>query len=344
MRTARRSQSGLQSTRYSVRRAQVGCVALLVSLIWVAFSCIARAQEDPQQQEEQAIRAAVEKVAPSVVKIETIGGLERVGKVLVSTGPTTGLVVSEDGYVISSAFNFIQQPTSILVTLPGGGRAAAKIVARDKSRMLVLLKVNTPETLPVPAAAPRSEMTVGQWGIAVGRTYEQSGPNISVGIVSATNRIWSMAIQTDAKISPANYGGPLIDIEGRVLGVLVPLSPQKGGGEVAGAEWYDSGIGFAVPLVDVFERLPALKSGKDLHPGVMGISLVPGDPYSLPAELAAAQAGSPAYKAGLRAGDTIVELDSTKIERQSQLKHALGPRYAGDKVSVVYTRGKSIGN
>ena len=93
-------------------------------------------------------------------------------------------------------------------------------------------------------------MTVGQWTIAVGRTFNQKEPNISVGVLSATNRIWSTAIQTDAKISPANYGGPLIDSRGRVLGVLVPLSPQKQGGEIAGAEWYDSGIGFAVPLVD----------------------------------------------------------------------------------------------
>ena len=69
-------------------------------------------------------------------------------------------------------------------------------------------------------------MTVGQWAIAVGRTYEQPEPNLSVGVISATNRIWSKAIQTDAKISPSNYGGPLIDIHGRVLGVLVPLSPQ----------------------------------------------------------------------------------------------------------------------
>src|SRR5262245_116004 len=100
------------------------------------------AQDDLGEQEEAAIRAAVEKVAPSVVKIETVGGLERVGRVLVNVGPTTGLVVGEEGYVISSAFNFIQQPTSILVTLPGGARAAAQIVARDHSRMLVLLKVN----------------------------------------------------------------------------------------------------------------------------------------------------------------------------------------------------------
>ena len=113
------------------------------------------------------------------------------------------------------------------MTLPSGSRAAAQIVARDHSRMLVLLKVNTSEKLTVPAAAPRGEMTVGQWAIAVGRTYEQPQPNVSVGVLSATNRIWSTAIQTDAKISPANYGGPLIDIQGRVLGVLVPLSPQK---------------------------------------------------------------------------------------------------------------------
>jgi serine protease Do len=298
------------------------------------------AQDDLVSQEEQAIRDAVQRIAPSVVKIETIGGLERVGKVLVSTGPTTGLFVADDGYVISSAFNFIQQPSSILVTLPSGARAAAQIVARDHSRMLVLLKVNTKEKLPVPAAVPHSQMTVGQWAIAVGRTYEQLEPNLSVGLISATGRIWSTAIQTDAKISPANYGGPLVDIQGRVLGVLVPLSPQRQGGEVAGAEWYDSGIGFAIPLVDIFERLPTLQSGKDLYPGVMGISLKAGDPYSLPAELSATQPASPSYKAGLRAGDTIVQLDSTPITRQSQLRHFLGPRYAGDKVHVTYLRGK----
>jgi serine protease Do len=313
-------------------------LAILLSAIFLCQPV--HAQTDLSKQEEQAIRAAAERVAPSVVRIETIGGLERVGKVLVNTGPTTGLVVGADGYVISSAFNFVQQPASILVTLPSGARAAAQIVARDHSRMLVLLKVSTSEKLPVPTAVSRGEITVGQWAIALGRTYDAQSVNVSVGVISATNRIWSTAIQTDAKISPANYGGPLIDIHGRVFGVLVPLSPQKQGGEVAGAEWYDSGIGFAVPLADILDRLATLQAGTDLRPGVMGISLQPGDPYATPAELAASQAGSPAYKAGLRSGDTIVEIDGQKIDRQSHLKHALGPRYAGDKVHLVYTRGK----
>src|SRR5262245_55161155 len=145
--------------RHNFLAAAVACLAALV-----------QAQDDLQEQEEQAIRAAAAAIAPSVVKIETIGGLERVGRVLIGTGPTTGVAVGEDGYVLSSAFNFIQQPSSILVTLPSGARAPAKIVARDHSRMLVLLKVNTSEQLVVPAVAPRSEMVVGQWAIAVGRT------------------------------------------------------------------------------------------------------------------------------------------------------------------------------
>ncbi len=317
---------------------------LIAVLISLAVCGTLVAQEDIEGLEEVAMRAAVATVAPSVVRIETVGGLEKVGEVLVSTGPTTGLVISDDGYILSSAFNFIQQPSSILVTLPGGQRAAAKIVARDHARMLVLLKVNSPETLPVPTAVPRGEVSVGQWSIAVGRTFDQPEPNLSVGVISATNRVWGKAIQTDAKISPSNYGGPLIDIHGRVLGVLVPLSPQGQGNEVAGAEWYNSGIGFAVPLAELNERLESLKSGKDLHPGLLGVSLKPGDIYSLPAEIAASQPGSPAYKAGVKAGDTIVEMDGHKIVRQAQLRHALGARYAGDKVALVLKRGDTTVN
>ena len=89
-------------------------------------------------------------------------------------------------------------------------------------------------------------MRVGQWAIAVGRTFESDRPNMAVGILSALDRVWGKAIQTDAAVSPNNYGGPLVDIRGRVLGVLVPLSPEAAD-EMAGVEWYDSGIGFAIP-------------------------------------------------------------------------------------------------
>ncbi len=288
--------------------------------------------------EERAMRAAVERVAPSVVRIETVGGLERIGKMLVGTAPTTGLVVAADGYIVSSAFNFVQKPDSILITLPGGKRQAARLVATDHSRMLVLLKVETEEPLVVPEFVPEEAIHVGQWALAVGRTFEADRPNVSVGIVSAVGRIWGKAIQTDAKISPNNYGGPLVDISGRVLGVLVPMSPQ-GSEEVAGVEWYDSGIGFAVPLASVMRVLAKLEGGHDLYPGLLGIAFKEHDLYSVPPVIAAARATAPAFKAGFRAGDKIIEVDGQPVGRQAELKHLLGPHYAGESVRIVALRG-----
>ncbi len=288
--------------------------------------------------EEEAMKAAVARVAPAVVRIETVGGLERLGELLVGTGATTGLAVSEDGYIISSAFSFAQKPDSILVTLADGSRSGAKLVATDHNRQLVLLKINSEARLSVPELAPSDRMRVGQWAIAIGRTYEGGSPNLSVGIISALDRIWSKAIQTDAKISPSNYGGPLVDISGRVLGVLVPLAPDAGS-EVAGVDWYDSGIGFAVPLDHIQKILPRLTAGEDLYPGLMGISMEGADLFSLPAVIAACRANSPAAKAGLKRGDKIVEAGGRPITRQAELKHQLGSRYAGDKIVVAVLRG-----
>lgn len=327
-----------------MKTLETACLCRLsVPALLLAAFCVCSspslAQQDLAALEEQAIKAAVVRVAPSVLRIETIGGLERVDRLLVGSGATTGLVVSADGYLISSAFNFIQKPAAILVTLPSGQRAAAEIVARDRSRMLVLLKVASDESLVVPEVAPRDQLAVGQWTIAVGRTFDQAEPNVSVGILSAASRIWGKAIQTDAKVSPANYGGPLIDIRGRVLGVLVPLSPQQQD-EVAGAEWYDSGIGFAVPLADVLPHLDQLQRGEELYPGLLGITLKGHDIYADPPEVVACQPKSPARQAGLQPGDLIVEVDGVKVVRQSQLRHALGPRYAGERLRLAVLRGQ----
>lgn len=299
---------------------------------------VCQAQEDLVSLEDQAMQAAVERVANSVVRIETVGGLDRVGQVTAGTGPTTGLIVSADGYIVSSAFNFAQLPASILVALPDGSRAPAELVATDHSRMLTLLKVEVEEELPVPQSVPQEAISIGQWGIAVGRTFPGDMPNMSVGIVSAKNRIWNKAIQTDAKISPSNYGGPLIDLHGHVLGVLVPLSPS-GGDESAGVEWYDSGIGFAIPLDHIHSILPRLKTGNDLHAGLLGIALKDKSPLAGPVVLAATIPNSPAAKAGLKAEDRIIEVDGAPVELLSQLYQQIRPKYAGEIAHVVAMRG-----
>src|SRR5208282_2874215 len=189
---------------------------VLLLLLFLLPGRSARA-EDLNTLEQKALIDAVDRVAPSVVRIETVGGLERVDRVLFGAGPTTGLIIDSKGYIVSSAFNFVNKPASILVRLPDGGRKPAKLVARDHNCQFVLLKIEPDHPLPVPEVAPQSEMRVGQWCVAVGRTFEESRPNMAVGILSAVGRVWGKALQTDAPASPNNYGGPLIDIRGRVM-------------------------------------------------------------------------------------------------------------------------------
>ncbi len=291
--------------------------------------------------EEQAVKQAAALVSPSLVRIETVGGLDRVGQFLTGTGPTTGLVASSDGYIISSSFNFAARPASILVTLPDGRRLPAQQVATDRVKMLTLLKIEADNLTPA-TAAPPGGFRVGQWTIALGRTFDAAEPSVSVGIVSALNRIWGKAIQTDAKISPVNYGGALVDIEGRVMGLLVPLSPQ-GKSETAGVEWYDGGIGFAIPLTDVYAAVERLKAGKDLLPGLMGVTMKGHDLYEGQPQIDRIRYGSPAQQAGFKEGDLVVEIDGRPIARTAMMMHVLGNKYAGDVVTMTVRRGASDG-
>jgi serine protease Do len=292
---------------------------------------------DADAQEQAAINAAVDRVAPAVVRIETIGGLERVGKTLIGAGPSTGLVVDPAGYIISSEFSFVNRPASILVRLSDGVRKPAKLVATDHSRMIVLLKINAERPMPVCEIAPRKKMRVGQWAIAVGRTFDNDQPNRAVGILSALDRVWGKAIQTDAAVSPNNYGGPLIDISGRVMGVLAPLSPEAAD-EMAGIEWYDSGIGFAIPAADLMQALPRLQAGENLKPGLMGVSFTGNDLSGEQPVVERVRFQSPAAVAGVAADDVIVSADDIAIARLGNLKHVLGRKYAGETLRLKLLR------
>lgn len=347
------SRPSLAAVAFAVNSRASGCPALreivcgALLAAFVAVTILAprtlgavETTAELEAREEQAFKEAAALASPVVVRIETVGGLDRVGQMLAGTGPTTGVVVSADGYIISSAFNFALKPSSILVTLSDGRRLAAEQVATDRSRMLTLLKVDAKDLTPAQPAPPES-FRVGQWALALGRTFDAELPSISVGIISALNRVWGKAIQTDAKISPVNYGGPLVDIQGRVLGVLVPLSPQASGA-VAGVEWYDSGIGFAIPLADVYATLERLKTGKDLLPGLLGVSFQGRNEYNSPAVIDRLRYGSPAQQAGWKVGDVLVEVEGKPISRQAQARHLLGNRYAGDQVKMAVKRGDEL--
>ncbi|MGQ0633133.1 MAG: PDZ domain-containing protein [Planctomycetaceae bacterium] len=314
------------------------CDALrLFAAIVICGGAVVRAEpDDLDALEEQAFRQAAALVAPSLVRIETVGGLERIDQMLVGTGPTTGVVVDPQGYIITSSFNFVSKPASILVTLADGRRLPAVQVAVDKVKMLTLLRVEA-DGLVLPQVAPRDTFRVGQWAVALGKTLDET-PSVSVGIVSALNRVWGKALQTDAKISPINYGGALADLKGSVLGVLVPLSPDASG-EIAGVEWYDGGIGFAIPLVDVYSVLDRLKRGEDLFPGLMGITVGGRELYEAQPVIDRVRYGSPAQTAELKEKDVIVALDGHPVQRLAQMRHVLGNKYAGERLTVTVKRG-----
>ena len=312
--------------------------AFLVTTLWaVGATHPVQAQSlDIEALEEEAFKAATAIADPSIVQIQTIGGLDVVGELIAGTGPTTGVVVTPDGEIITSSFNFASKPSSIIVTLSDGRKFPADVVASDLVRQVTLIKIQQTGLTPL-VPAPRQELQVGQWTIALGRTYDVSFPNLSVGILSALNRIWGKAVQTDAKISPANYGGPLIDLQGRCIGILVPMSPQ-GDDEAVGVEWYDAGIGFAVPLEEILPQLETLRRGENIRPGRMGVMFDDKGPVSGAALAGEIRPNSPAEHAGLKTGDLIVQANGKPIERIPQLKTILGPLAAGSVLSLVVKR------
>ncbi len=308
--------------------------------------------QDPNEETERAMKAAAAKAAPSVVRIETAGGQDTIvwsgpmgTAVRKVVGPTTGLVVDAGGYVITSSFNFINKPTDIFVTIPGKARAVGKIVATDQSRMLTLLKIDQ-TGLTVPESFPKKDVEVGLWSVALGRTLNpvvEQPPSMSAGIISAVGRIWGKAVQTDAKISPNNYGGPLVAIDGRIMGVLVPASHQSEG-DNAGVEWYDSGIGFAIPLEDINRVLAKLKAGTadkpvNLRGGLFGFPQPQPNQYLAAPVIAQVVPESAAEKAGVKGGDVVVSVDGKPIYTMAQFLHTFKPLYEGDSFSMKVKRG-----
>lgn len=309
----------------------------LSAFLLVASSLVSFAQDVDQQLENQ-IAKVTKLAAESVIGIETIGGSGKVAGTKKSNGAGTGIVVDSEGYILTAAYFLADDPSGIVATLPDGKRVPATVIAHDRSRHLVLLKLKTSQQLAAFPLLPRDQLQVGQTVIAIGKGYDVTSVQISTGVVSATDRVWGRAIQTDAKVSPANYGGPLLDLQGRLCGIMAPLSPNDDK-IMGGTEWYDSGIGFAVLVDEIMQRIDTLKSGEDLVTGQLGVSFAGKNIFADDCKVAFCNGSSPAGKAGIRPNDVIVNLNGIKTKRQAQLKHALGPLYAGDEVKITVRRG-----
>ncbi|RME39758.1 MAG: PDZ domain-containing protein, partial [Planctomycetota bacterium] len=313
----------------------------------------------PYRAAQEVFRSVAEKLRPCLVRIETVGGTrpppagaidledetapEEGGRKRapnpfrdqpgsgfdVADGPTTGLIYSPDGYIVTSSFNFVRRPLLITVTLADGRRLAADLIARDQVRKIALLKVEA-ENLPVPRWRDVRGVDVGEWVVALGLGFGGDRPSIHVGILSAHHRMMGNAFQTDAKLNPANYGGPVCDLDGNVLGLAVPMAQRPG--ELAGIEFYDSGIGFAVPKQRLDEIVSVLKTGRSFYRGWLGIQM---DPEVRDAVVVGRVADpSPMREAGVGPGDRILSINGKRIRHFGDLVRALYMIPAGEEVTV----------
>ncbi len=245
-------------------------------------------------------------------------------------GKTSGVVLTTDGWILVSRFALALEPTTVLITVPGRGTFHALRAGEDTSRGIALVKIEA-ENLPVPEFVHPDQVAVGQWAFATGRTFAADEPTVHLGIVSAKQRLFGRALQVDAYTSPANYGGAVVDVQGRVLGIAVPLSPS---GRNAGVEWYDSGIGFAVTIADIAPLLQRMQKGEVLQRGWLGVQLVsswlgPG------AKIDGTPKDGVAAKSGLRKGDVILKVDGKDVLNGPHFQMLLSSRLGGDSVTLV---------
>ena len=287
-----------------------------------------------------AVRAAANRVLPSVVIVETIGtGGPTEGEVE-QDAPTSGVIIDAAGHILASRIVVERPSASILIVLADGSRHTAKVVAKDQHRDLVLLKITTDRQLEPVELGGNPELPIGATTIAVGRYGNDAAPIISRGVLSARERLDGIALQTDARVSPAFYGGPLIDLYGNVLGILIPAVAE--GGAPDATSWYDSGIAFAIPAEVIAKKIDRLIAGQDIQKGLIGIVAKSRDPIADGTEIAAVRTRSPAEAAGIKPGDEVISVAGTPVRRHQEIRQSLGSFDAGETIELKLKRDGKI--
>jgi S1-C subfamily serine protease len=250
----------------------------------------------------------------------------------------SGFLIDDEGHIITND-HVVEGATEYRVRFGEDGEPIeAELLGKDPSVDLALLKVEPEdvgdELQPLELGASE-DLRPGDPAIAIGSPFGLTG-TVTSGIVSALGRTIeapngfsiSGAIQTDAAINPGNSGGPLLDERGRVIGVNSQI--RTGGGNA------NTGVGFAVPVDEIKRSLPALEKGQDPERAFLGVSSDAAAEGG--AEVGGVIAGGPAAKAGLREGDTIVEIADQPVREPDDVSAVVNARRPGDEVRVVVER------
>jgi len=286
-----------------------------------------------------SIAGIAARVLPSVVSIETMSGS--------GGGSGSGFVIDPNGYLLTNN-HVVANAMTIKVILNDGREYAAKVLGRDESYDLAVLKIKA-TGLKALQFGDSDKVQVGDSVIAFGSPLGLSG-TVTQGIISAKDRpvtagdddsstSFISALQTDAAINPGNSGGPLVDATGAVIGVNSAIASL---GSSLGGQSGSIGLGFAIPINQARKTADQLiRDGKATYP-VIGVSIdmnYSGGGALIAKTSSAILAGGPAAKAGLRAGDLITEIDGIKINTPEELIVQIRTNDVGDEVTITYIRG-----
>jgi len=278
------------------------------------------------------------------------------------TATGSGFVVDDDGTIVTNA-HVVDGADAVTVSFEEGGESIdADVKGVDPDTDLAVLKIDPAEVenLTVLPLGDSSDLQVGDPVVAIGNPFGLQR-TVTTGIVSALQRqidapsgfSISNVIQTDASINPGNSGGPLLDAQGRVIGINSQIATGGGQGSV--------GIGFAVPVNTAKDLLPELRAGEEIERAYLGVSMAPvnedlANEADLPVDSGAlvesVEDGTPAERAGLRgseidelsgdlsqAGDLIVAIDGEPVRSPDDVVSAVAGKQPGDTVELEIYRG-----
>ena len=255
-------------------------------------------------------------------------------------GVGSGFILTADGYIMTNA-HVVDGADEVLVTLTDKREFKAKIIGTDKRSDVAVVKIQA-TGLPAVKVGDVSRLKVGEWVMAIGSPFGLDN-SVTAGIVSAKQRDtgdYLPFIQTDVAINPGNSGGPLINMRGEVVGINSQIYSRSGG---------FMGISFSIPMDEAMRVSEQLRATGRVTRGRIGVQIEPvtkeiaesiGLGKAQGALINRIEAGAPADKAGLEAGDVIIKIDGKAIEKSSDLPRVVGNTKPGTKSTVtVFRRG-----
>jgi serine protease Do len=320
-------------------------IGFFLLLIWP----VAARPEPSAELTADPVVLAVQKVLPAVVNISTerlvarpfrdpfeefwrqFFGAPRQPDVRGAQSLGSGVIVDEDGWIVTN-FHVVRRATKIHVVLTDGSHHDAQYVSGDEANDLALLKITPKQPLPFVEIAGSSEPMLGETVIAVGNPFGLEH-TVTRGVISAKSRRYSVGdttfddiLQTDAAINPGNSGGPLINTRGELVGINMAILAEA------------QNIGFAIPARRVADLLATWFSPEKRARLWLGLRFARNNGNIVVADV---QPDSPAAKAGLAPGDTVVSVDGEKFVELLRLQRYLIHRKAGDVLKIgVQREGK----